>query len=183
MEHEKLEREVVEMLAERDMTLDVEKVRQLAQLVSELEIAEIELETPLGYIRISKYPEQVQVSPPPPPPPTVAAPPPPPPAERPVEPEKAEKTEPAAAEPPVDETLHEIKSPIVGTFYRAPAPGEAPFVEVGDHVNPGDVLCIVEAMKVMNQIKSDISGTIVEILPKNGEPVEYGQVLFRIKPD
>ncbi len=73
--------------------------------------------------------------------------------------------------------------PFSGRRHRAPAPGEAPFVEVGDHVNPGDVLCIVEAMKVMNQIKSDISGTIAEILPKNGEPVEYGQVLFRIKPD
>ncbi|MFN3305597.1 MAG: acetyl-CoA carboxylase biotin carboxyl carrier protein [Candidatus Kapaibacteriota bacterium] len=80
-------------------------------------------------------------------------------------------------------TLHKINSPIVGTFYRAPSPEAEPFVEVGSHVTPGQTLCIVEAMKVMNEIESDISGTIVEILVENGKPVEYNQTLMLIKPD
>lgn len=80
-------------------------------------------------------------------------------------------------------TLHKINSPIVGTFYRAPSPDADPFVEVGTHVVPGQTLCIVEAMKVMNEIESDIAGTIVEILVENGKPVEYNQTLMLIKPD
>ncbi len=80
-------------------------------------------------------------------------------------------------------TLHKINSPIVGTFYRAPSPEAEPFVEVGTHVNPGQTLCIVEAMKVMNEIESDVAGTIVEILVENGKPVEYNQTLMLIKPD
>ena len=75
---------------------------------------------------------------------------------------------------------HEIRSPIVGTFYRAPSPGAPPFVKKGDRVKKGQVLCIVEAMKVMNEIESDTDGTIVDILVENGEPVEYNQVLFKI---
>lgn len=75
-----------------------------------------------------------------------------------------------------------IKAPLVGTFYRAPAPDAPPFVDVGDMVKPGQTVCIIEAMKVMNEIKSDISGRIVEILVKNEEPVEYGQELFLIEP-
>jgi acetyl-CoA carboxylase biotin carboxyl carrier protein len=76
-----------------------------------------------------------------------------------------------------------IKSPIVGTFYATPSPDSEPFVEVGDHVEPNMVVCIIEAMKVMNEIRSEASGTIVEILVKNGQAVEYGQVLFNVKPD
>lgn len=79
--------------------------------------------------------------------------------------------------------LHTIVAPIVGTFYRAPAPDAEPFVKVGDHVNPGDTLCIIEAMKLMNEIESDVAGTIVKILVENAQPVEYGQPLFLIKPD
>ena len=75
-----------------------------------------------------------------------------------------------------------IKAPLVGTFYRAPSPDAPPFVDVGDMVKPGQTVCIIEAMKVMNEIKSDISGRIVEILVKNEEPVEYGQELFLIEP-
>lgn len=75
---------------------------------------------------------------------------------------------------------HEIRSPIVGTFYRAPSPGAPPFVEKGDKVKKGQVLCIVEAMKVMNEIESDVDGTVVDILVENAEPVEYNQVLFLI---
>lgn len=78
---------------------------------------------------------------------------------------------------------HKITSPIVGTFYRSPSPDSEPFVEVGSHVTPGQTICIVEAMKVMNEIESDVSGTIVEILVENGKPVEYNQTLMLIKPD
>lgn len=77
----------------------------------------------------------------------------------------------------------EVQSPMVGTFYRAPAPGEAPFVEVGDRVKVGQSVCIIEAMKLMNEIEAEVSGQVMEILVQNGEPVEYGQPLMRINPD
>ena len=76
--------------------------------------------------------------------------------------------------------LHEIKSPIVGTFYRAPAPDAEPYVQIGDSVSSGSVLCIIEAMKLMNEIESDVNGKIVKILVDNGKPVEYNQPLFLI---
>jgi acetyl-CoA carboxylase biotin carboxyl carrier protein len=85
----------------------------------------------------------------------------------------------AAAAP---ESLHEVKSPIVGTFYESPAPGAPPFVQVGDKVEVGQVLCIVEAMKLMNEIESDVAGEIVKRIATSGQPVEYGQPLFAIKP-
>ncbi len=88
----------------------------------------------------------------------------------------------AAAAAPVEETLHEVKSPIVGSFYESSAPGSAAFVKVGDTVEVGQVLCIVEAMKLMNEIESDVSGEIVRIIAKNGQPVEYGQPLFAVRP-
>lgn len=78
------------------------------------------------------------------------------------------------------ENLHEIRSPIVGTFYRAPAPDADSYVNIGDMVSPGTVLCIVEAMKLMNEIETDVSGKIVKILVENGKPVEYNQPLFLI---
>jgi len=81
------------------------------------------------------------------------------------------------------EDLLEIKSPIVGTFYEAPSPDSEPYVESGGHVDPQTVVCIIEAMKVMNEIKAEISGTIVERTVKNGQAVEYGQVLFRVRPE
>ena len=89
---------------------------------------------------------------------------------------------PPAAAPAVEEELHHVKSPIVGTFYEAPSPGSAPFVKPGDQVAAGQVLCIIEAMKLMNDIESDASGEVVKILVKNGQPVEYGQALFAIRP-
>lgn len=79
--------------------------------------------------------------------------------------------------------LHEIKSPIVGTFYRSPAPDADPYVQIGDTISSGTVLCIVEAMKLMNEIESDINGKIVKILVENATPVEYNQPLFLIKKD
>jgi acetyl-CoA carboxylase biotin carboxyl carrier protein len=89
----------------------------------------------------------------------------------------------AAVAAPVDEDagLHIVKSPIVGTFYEAPSPGAPPFIKVGDRVADGQPLCIVEAMKLMNEIESDMAGEIVKILVKNGQPVEYGQGLFAIR--
>ncbi|MDD5458902.1 MAG: acetyl-CoA carboxylase biotin carboxyl carrier protein [Phycisphaerae bacterium] len=81
------------------------------------------------------------------------------------------------------ENLIEIKSPIVGTFYALPSPDADPYVEVGAQVSPQTVVCIVEAMKVMNEIKAEISGTISQICVKSGQAVEYGQVLFRVKPE
>lgn len=88
----------------------------------------------------------------------------------------------AAAAPAEEEAgLHIVKSPIVGTFYEAPSPGALPFVKVGDRVADGQPLCIVEAMKLMNEIESDATGEIVKILVKNGQPVEYGQGLFAVR--
>jgi len=82
-----------------------------------------------------------------------------------------------------EEGLTEIKSAIVGTFYERPSPDSEPYVEVGSHIEPQTVVCIIEAMKVMNEIKAEISGAIVEILVTSGQAVEYGQVLFRVRPD
>lgn len=82
----------------------------------------------------------------------------------------------------VEEELHTVKSPIVGTFYEAPGPGTLPFVKPGDQVAAGQVLCIIEAMKLMNEIEADASGEVVKVLVNNGQPVEYGQPLFAIRP-
>jgi acetyl-CoA carboxylase biotin carboxyl carrier protein len=98
---------------------------------------------------------------------------------------------PAAAAPPsaaaelaaeLEEKLHEVKSPIVGTFYESPSPGAPPFVKLGDQVEVGQVLCIVEAMKLMNEIESDVAGEVVRRIASSGQPVEYGQALFAIRP-
>ena len=83
---------------------------------------------------------------------------------------------------PLASKLLEISSPMVGTFYRSPAPDEAPFVEQGDRVRIGQTVCIIEAMKLMNEIEAEIMGEVVEILVSNGDPVEYGQILMRVSP-
>jgi acetyl-CoA carboxylase biotin carboxyl carrier protein len=80
------------------------------------------------------------------------------------------------------EDLHLVKSPIVGTFYESPSPGTEAFVKIGTHVETGKILCIVEAMKLMNEIESDVSGEVIRIFVENGQPVEYGQPLFGIRP-
>ena len=89
------------------------------------------------------------------------------------------------AEPPAERngSQHVVRSPVVGTFYRAPAPGEEPYVEIGDRVGAGQTLCIVEAMKLMNEIPADASGEVVEVLVENANGVEYDQPLFRIRPE
>jgi acetyl-CoA carboxylase biotin carboxyl carrier protein len=93
----------------------------------------------------------------------------------------------AAPAPPVkdvvpEEILHMVKSPIVGTFYEAPSPGAPPFAKAGDMIEVGQVLCIVEAMKLLNEIESDVAGEVVKKLASNGQPIEYGQELFAIRP-
>lgn len=146
--------------------MNVKEIREILELlkgtdVSELEIARGEnvLKVRRGAVLESRpLPASLPASAPPPPAP--AAPPKP--------------------EPPPKLAAKEVVSPIVGTFYRAPAPDAAPFVEVGMRVTKGQVLCIVEAMKIMNQIESDTSGTVVAILVENAQPVAYGQPLFHI---
>jgi acetyl-CoA carboxylase biotin carboxyl carrier protein len=108
-------------------------------------------------------------------------------AAAPLTPSPAEKREapPAAGEPPAAEStegLYVVKSPIVGTFYRSPAPNAPPFVEQGDRVKVGQTLCIIEAMKLMNEIESEVAGEVVRCYIENGQPVEYGQSLFALKP-
>ena len=88
---------------------------------------------------------------------------------------------PAALPPPQAETLRDLPSPMVGTFYSAASPDAPPFASVGQQITPDTVICIIEAMKVMNEIKSEVSGTIVEIVAENGKPVQYGQPLFRLR--
>lgn len=83
---------------------------------------------------------------------------------------------------PIPDNLHVIKSPIVGTFYASPSPGAGPFVRAGDQVNAGQVLCIIEAMKLMNEIEAEVSGEVMRIFVENGQPVEYGEPLFAIHP-
>jgi acetyl-CoA carboxylase biotin carboxyl carrier protein len=93
----------------------------------------------------------------------------------------ATPTPPAPAAEP-EEELHMVRSPIVGTFYESPSPGSPPFVKPGDMISTGQVLCIVEAMKLMNEIESDVAGELVKRLVNNGQPIEYGQELFSIRP-
>jgi acetyl-CoA carboxylase biotin carboxyl carrier protein len=88
----------------------------------------------------------------------------------------------SAAAPASDEGLHIVHSPIVGTFYESPSPGSPPFVKVGDTLEVGQVLCIVEAMKLMNEIECDVAGELVKKLVANGQPIEYGQELFTVRP-
>ncbi len=100
----------------------------------------------------------------------------------PAAPPTASPPTPRASTPPGRSDLVEVHAPMVGTFYRAPAPEEPPFVEVGDKVQVGQTLCILEAMKLMNEIEAEISGEVVEVLVENGAPVEFDQPLLRLKP-
>ncbi len=98
-------------------------------------------------------------------------------------PAPAAEAPPAAPVPEADSEagLHIVTSPIVGTFYRSPNPESEPYTSVGDHISKGKVLCIIEAMKLMNEIESDVDGTIVRIYPQNGQPIEYGEKLFAVR--
>ncbi|MER1968740.1 acetyl-CoA carboxylase biotin carboxyl carrier protein [Castellaniella sp. GW247-6E4] len=148
--------------------MDLRKLKTLIDLVADSGIAELEITEGEGKVRIVKFsqaPQPVAYAPAPVPAAVVA-----PAAEAPA-------AAPAAA-PAVQG--HQVKAPMVGTFYRAPNPNSAPFVEVGQAVKEGEPLCIIEAMKLLNEIEADKSGVIKEILVENGEPVEYGQPLFVI---
>lgn len=151
--------------------MDLRKLKTLIDLVAESGIAELEITEGEGKVRIVKFSQTVQpqavVAP-------VAMP-----AAAAVAPAPAAAA-PAAPAAPAAVSGHVVKSPMVGTFYRAPNPGAAPFVEVGQTVKEGQPLCIIEAMKLLNEIEADKSGVIKEILVENGEPVEYGQPLFVI---
>ena len=154
--------------------MDIRKVKKLIELLDESGIAEIEITEGEESVRISRYSSNLPVAPAP----VISAPPPPAPAAPAPAPVPAAEPASMAVEP--DDDGYAVTSPMVGTFYSAPSPGSAAFVQVGDKVNEGDTLCIVEAMKMMNQIESDVSGTIKSIRAQNGDPVEYGQTLFVI---
>ena len=155
--------------------MDIRKIKKLIELLEESGIAEIEISEGEESLRISRYPQAGAPMPPQyaMPAPMMAAP---------VAAAPA-AAEPVAAAPVVPEapTGHQVKSPMVGTFYRAPSPGAKSFCQVGDKVSVGDTLCIIEAMKMLNQIESDASGTVKAILVDNAEPVEFGQPLFIIE--
>ena len=151
--------------------MDLRKLKTLIDLVSESNVSELEITEAEGKVRIVKSggavvqqyvaaPMQAPVAPTA----TVAAP-------------VDELPSPAAAAP----AGHVVKSPMVGTFYRASAPGAKPFIEIGAQVKEGDVLCIIEAMKILNEIEADKTGTVTRVLAENGQAVEYGQPLFVIE--
>ena len=157
--------------------MDLRKLKTLIDLVSESNVSELEITEADGKVRIVKAGAQpvVYAQPMAAAPMAVAA---APVAGAPVA--GAPATAPAAEAVP-EETGHVVKSPMVGTFYRASSPGAKPFAEVGDVVKAGQPVCIIEAMKIMNEIESDQDGTITKILVENGQPVEYGQPLFVVE--
>ncbi len=153
--------------------MDLNLIRKLVRIVDTSGITDLEIEEDGIKIKVAKKNKNSQST---------------------VLPQTVIQTEPAvstspsatAEKTPVEiipsENLHEIKSPIVGTFYRAPAPDADAYIQVGDSVSSGTVLCIIEAMKLMNEIECDISGKVVKFLVENGQPVEYNQPLFLIEP-
>jgi acetyl-CoA carboxylase biotin carboxyl carrier protein len=165
--------------------MDLTLVKKLVKLLSESNVDEIEIEEEGKKVRIAKHPDRAGA-----------------PVSMPVNSSGVGPVSPASiiqatipqAQPsglptptptptaPVESTanLREVRSPIVGTFYRAPAPDASPFVEIGSTIQPGTVLCIIEAMKLMNEIESDVAGKVAKVLVENGQPVEYDQLLFLI---
>lgn len=147
--------------------MDIRKVKKLIELLEESGVAEIEIREGEESVRISRFSQLTPAAP------AVAAMP-----AAPAPAAAAAESEPA--QPELPEGSH-IDSPMVGTFYRSPSPGSPPFTEVGQRVKVGDTLCIVEAMKMFNQIESDVDGVVAAILVDNGEPVEFGQTLFIVQ--
>jgi len=159
--------------------MNQKELKELIEFLIEKDIAEFELERGDVKVKIKRAGEHTIVH--------SAADPrfyavPPAPAAAPVAPPPAVSPAAAPAAPAPEEGLHTVKSPIVGTFYEAPSPGAPPFAKVGDVVEVGQVLCIVEAMKLLNEIESDVAGEVVKKLATNGQPIEYGQELFVIRP-
>src|SRR5581483_9145755 len=159
--------------------MNQKELKELIEFLIEKDIAEFELERGDVKVKIRRAGEQTVVHSHADPR-YYAVPPAPPAPASPAAPAPAVASAPAAPAP--EEGLHTVKSPIVGTFYEAPSPGAPPFVKVGDVVELGQVICIVEAMKLLNEIESDVAGEIVKKLATNGQPIEYGQELFVIRP-
>ena len=148
--------------------MDLRKIKTLIDLLEQSGISELEVKEGEESVRIARHPTGMSA-------PMMYAPPPALPAAAPA------PVAPAAAAKPASKG-HPVKSPMVGTFYRAPSPGAKPFVEVGQTVKQGQTLCIIEAMKMLNQIEADASGVITEILIENGQAVQFDQPLFMIEP-
>ena len=149
-------------------SVNMEELRELIALLRDNGLAELELENEGIHVRLrrdSALADSSHAAPPPPPTPI----------------EKKPATTVPAAEPSHDQDVHIIASPIVGTFYRSPSPSADPFVKIGSHVEPETVVCIIEAMKLMNEIQAETGGDVVKIYVENGQPVEYGQPLFGIR--
>jgi len=149
--------------------MDIRKVKKLIELLEESGISEIEISEGEESVRISRHPQPGTVS--------LAA------APMHVAAPAAAAAAPAAAASPAEAAARgqQVTAPMVGTFYNGPAPGAKPFVEIGTQVKPGDTLCVIEAMKMMNQIESEVAGRVVSVLVENGNPVEFGQALFVIE--
>ncbi len=166
--------------------IDLDFLQSLIRAIDESSLDSVEIERAGTRIRLSKSPSgSAAVSPP-----AAQAVPVPMAAPVPLAPQVVEAA-PAAAEPTAVEEapaeapssgLVDIPSPMVGTFYRSPSPEAAPYVDVGSKINLGDTLCIIEAMKLMNELEAEVSGTVEEVLVGNAEPVEFGQILFRVRP-
>ena len=158
--------------------IDLEFVEKLIRSMDESTLDSIEIERGGTRIRLSKSPPAgagpTQAS--------GAATATPAPLTSPLENTPQPEPPPQAAPPEVGEDWLEVTSPMVGTFFRAPSPGADPFTDVGQRIAGGQTLCIIEAMKLMNELEAEVEGTVREVLVENGEPVEYGQVLFRVEP-
>jgi acetyl-CoA carboxylase biotin carboxyl carrier protein len=156
--------------------MTVDEIRELIQLASETGIAELEVQRGDNRVRIRRAafaPQEIVLAPP-----SYAA---PAPVQAVAPAASAEPAAPKDRDQPVDANLTLVKSPIVGTFYECPSPGAPPFVRLGEKVQPGKVLCIIESMKLMNEIECETSGVVESRLVMNGQPVEYGEALFAIR--
>ncbi|MDD5449694.1 MAG: acetyl-CoA carboxylase biotin carboxyl carrier protein [Candidatus Omnitrophica bacterium] len=151
--------------------MNLKEIKELITLMNENNLTELEIEREGLRVKLKKLPEggveqRIEMAPA-----QYAA--------KPSQPEEGSKPQPAAE---AESKYIEVKTPMVGTFYESPSPDSPPYVEIGTEVSPGQVLCIVEAMKLMNEIKCEVKGKIVEKLVENAQPVEYGQTLFLIEP-
>ena len=167
--------------------MDLKELKEILQILEEKEITEFELEEEGVKLRIRKGPASSNHAVPglvlPPPAPAIPLPASPPAASpAAVPPVAAPDTPAAAAAAEADTGLTVVKSPIVGTFYRTPDPNSPPFVSIGDRIRVGQVLCIIEAMKLMNEIEAEVAGELVRIHHESGQPVQYGEPLFSIRP-
>ena len=155
-------------MAEKDA--DVQKIKELIKIMKENDLVKIDIRHGEDYVSLQRAQPQLLGTPMMASMPGVGMP-------------VVVPQTPAGGRQGKEEGLLEVKSPIVGTLYETPSPDSDPYVEIGSHVDPQTVVCIIEAMKVMNEIRAEVSGTVVEKIAANGQAVEYGQVLFRVRPD